>query len=232
MKPTSALSIVAVTLAALGAAYWLHAREPRRAWPKPTPPPPASDIYTDVKSDLPTEAEMEREALEHPARLEQNIEAAANSGDAQWREAAFTFLMPELLQVEPQRMLNLVARQKPGAVRDLLRTEVAHYWIGSDAPAALAWIRSLEDTERKASALTAMAAIAPVNPVQAVGLALEFDVGLRDGALENVVQRWATDEPEAARQWLETQPQEPRIDGVRDRVRARINQALSNPQSD
>jgi hypothetical protein len=220
MKPTSALTIIAATLAALGAAYWINAREPRRVWPKPTPPPPASSIYHDLDETMPSEADIEREAREHPARLEEAIQDAVNSRDSQWREAAFVFLLPELLQVEPQRLVDLVARQKPGPGRDLLRTELAQHWIGSDARAAVAWMKSLDDAERKASALTALTTIAPVNPLQAIGIALEFDVGLRDGEIERLVQRWAADDPVAAKRWMETQPREPRIDPMRDRLRA------------
>jgi hypothetical protein len=59
-----------------------------------------------------------------------------------------------------------------------------------------------------------------VNPLQAIGIALEFDVGLRDGEIERLVQRWAADDPVAAKRWMETQPREPRIDPMRDRLRA------------
>ena len=224
MKSTSTLTIIAATLIALGTAYWINAREPRRVWPKPTPPPPASSIYNDVQEEMPSEADIEREAREHPARLEEAIQDAVNSRDSQWREAAFVFLLPELLQVEPQRLVDLVARQKPGPERDLLRTELAQHWIGSDARAAMAWMRSLDEVEQKASALTAMTTIAPIDPPKAIGIALEFDVGLRDGAIERLVQHWAADDPVAARRWLETQPREPRIEAVRDWLRARFAQ--------
>jgi hypothetical protein len=225
MKPTSAFTLIAATLVALGAAYWIHAREPRRVWPKPTPPPPASSIYHDVREAMPSEADIEREAREHPARLEEAIQDAVNSRDSQWREAAFVFLLPELLQVEPQRLIELVARQKPGPGRDLLRTELSQYWIDRDAPAAMAWMRSLDESERRASALTALNTIAPVNPLQAIAIALEFDVGLRDGTIERLVQVWAADDPPAVRRWLDTQPREPRMDSVRERVRADIARA-------
>ncbi len=223
MKQISAITLITATLVALGAACWIQAREPRRVWPKPTPPPPASPIYHDVEETMPTEADIEREAREHPARLEEAIQDAVNSRDSQWREAAFVFLLPELLQVEPQRLVDLVARQKPGPARDLLRTELTQSWIGSDARAAVAWIKSLDDVEQKASALTALNTVAPVDPLQAIALALEFDVGLRDGTLDRLVQHWAADDPAAARRWLETQPREPRIEPVRDRLRARID---------
>jgi len=222
MKPTSALTIITATLVALGAAYWIHAREPRRVWPKPTPPPPASPIYHDVKENMPSEADIEREAREHPARLEEALQDAVSSQDSKWREAAFVFLLPELLQVEPQRLVELVARQAPGPARDLLRTELAQLWIGRDARAAVAWMKSLGEADQKAAALTALTTIAPANPLQAIGLALEFDVGLRDGTVDRLVQLWAADDPPAARRWLETQPREPRIDPLRDRLRTRM----------
>jgi hypothetical protein len=224
MKPVPLFAIFSVTVLALGAAYLLNAREPKRYWPKPTPPPPASNVYHDVKEAMPSEADIADEARKHPARLEEAIEDAITSADAEWREAAFVFLLPELLQVEPQRVVDLLARQKPGPARDLLRTEMAQYWIGSDAVAAVAWMKSLDEQDQRASALTAMTTIAPVSPLQAVGIALEFNVGLNDGVLARLVQNWAAEDPAAVTRWLEAQPREPRIDKVREQLRGGIVQ--------
>jgi len=141
--------------------------------------------------------------------------------DPQQRETAFTFLLPELLQVEPKRIVAMVVRQEPGDVRDLLRDEVARVWIQADERAAVDWIKTLDEAERSSAANTAVAVIASRDPGGAIELADELGVGRDDGSLEHLVQLWAIEDPEAAWRWIETQPDGPRT----DRLRARIKQA-------
>src|SRR5262245_46797476 len=129
MKP-AILTVVCATLLAIGAAYWLDAgeKEPRKAWPKPTPPPPPSPNYTPSKEAAPSEQQIAADAREHNAQLALAIERAL-VGHPQQRETAFTFLLPELIQVDPQRLVSMVAHQEVGEARDALRNEVARQWI-------------------------------------------------------------------------------------------------------
>ena len=39
------------------------------------------------------------------------------------------------------------------------------------------------------------------------------------GFLEHLVQRWAAEDPEAAWAWIETQPEGPRTDALRARIK-------------
>src|SRR4051812_39018047 len=156
-----ALSIVAVTavalFAAIGAAWRLDAREARKPYPKATPPPPASTVFRDLKEPVPDERQIEAQARDHNAQLERLIERALVARDPQQREAVFTFLLPELLQVEPERVVALVARLEPGEARDVLRDEVAQQWITRDRDAAIRWMKSFEDQgERVHSAQVAV----------------------------------------------------------------------------
>jgi hypothetical protein len=166
---------------------------------------------------MPSADEIARAAANHNQQLELAIERALVS-NAQQRETAFTFVLPELLQVEPKRVVAMVARQEPGETRDLLRSEVARLWIEKDPRAAIEWMKSLEEGERKAAATTAVASIAARDPAKAVALADELDVGRDDGSLEYVVQRWATEDAEAAWRWIESQPRGPRTDQLRARI--------------
>ena len=148
------VTIVAVTVvalsAAIGTAWRLDAREARKPYPKPTPPPPASQVFEPAKDPAPTQEEIEALARNHNAQLEQTLERALVARNPQQRETAFTFVLPELLQVEPQRAVALLNRQEPGEVRDLLREEIARQWIGRDRDAAIGWIKSLEsEAERR-----------------------------------------------------------------------------------
>ncbi|HTU67916.1 MAG TPA: hypothetical protein VMF52_18350 [Steroidobacteraceae bacterium] len=212
MKPTIP-AIAAVTLVALaatiGSAYYLRADEKRKPWPKPTPPPPASTIYEESKEAVPTAEEIAAEAATHNRGLALQIERAALGRDAHARETAFTFLLPELLQFEPQLLVDMVKEQPPGEVRDTLRTEVAQQWISRDRDAAIDWMKSLDDGERRAAASAAIHAIASAAPEQALYVANVFDIG-HDGYLDNLVRRWAVDEPQRASSWLAAQPDGPR----------------------
>jgi hypothetical protein len=221
MKSTSLITLVAVTLAGIGTAYWLSADEPRKPWPKPTPPPAASPIFKPSKELAPTAEEIELAARSHNEQLAVAIERSLVARNPQQRETAFTFLLPELLQVEPKRVVAMVAKQEPGEVRNLLRDEVARVWIQADKSAATDWIKSLDEAERMSAANTAVAVIASRDPPGAIELADQLGAGRNDGSLEHLVQLWAVEDPEAAWRWIQTQPEGPRSDDLR----ARINRA-------
>jgi hypothetical protein len=158
-------------------------------------------------------------AAAHNRRLVLEIERALLAEDPQRREAVFTFLLPELIQVEPQLVVELMARLEPGAARDTLRTELARQWISKDRDAAIRWMKSLPDAgERRAGALAAAQTIASVAPEQAIHVADQFGVG-SDGYLERVMQTWAADNPDAVTRWLATQPDGPRKQQMAERVR-------------
>ena len=216
------ITIVAVTVvalfAAIGTAYRLDAREARKPYPKATPPPPASQVFTEVQEPVPDEAQIEARARDHTALLERQIERALAARDAQQREGAFSFLLPELLQVEPERVVAMVARQERGEPRDVLRDEVAQQWVGRDVDAAMTWMKSLEDPERLRAAKLAVASLAPIAPEQAIYVAHQFEVGLDDGYLEHLVQLWAEASLPDAERWLAAQPDDARTAPLRARI--------------
>jgi hypothetical protein len=179
MKPTPIVTLVCATLLCVGSAVWLNADEARpKSWPKATPPPPPSPIYHEVKEPMPDAAQIEREARERNQALALQIERALLMGDEQQRETAFTFLLPELIQLAPDSLVDMVARQDPGEARDRLRTEVARQWMATDPQAATAWMKTLDETERQASARAAMLSITAHSPALANDLAEEFGVAL------------------------------------------------------
>lgn len=177
MRPISIFTLVFVTLAGVGAACWIDAGEkPRRHWPKPTPPPPPSPIYTPSTEHAWTEEEIAQQARGHNARLEMEIERALANRDVRRREAVFTFLLPELLQVDPMRVVEMVARQRPGEARDTLLFEVTRQWIARDPEAAVRWMKTLPEGERRTSANTAVESIRPESPAEATALANELGI--------------------------------------------------------
>jgi len=176
MRRISIVTLVLVTLFGVGTALWLDAGEGRPPWPKPTPPPPPSPIYTQSTEHAPSEAEIAELARGHNARLELEIENALAAKDAQRRETVFTFLLPELIQVDAGRVVAMVARQGPGEARDTLRREVTRQWIATDPDAAARWMKSLPESERRESAITAVESIFAHSPAEAAALADEFGI--------------------------------------------------------
>jgi len=176
MKPSSIAALVLITLVGIGATHWLGASETRRQWPKPGPPPPPSPIYHDSKERAPTAEEIARMAYEHNAVLELEIQRALISRDPLRREAVFTFLLPELIQVDPQRVAALFERQRNGEARNTLRTEVARQWIARDPKGAIEWMKSLGKADSRASAIVAMNSVAAYDPKLSKTIADEFDI--------------------------------------------------------
>ena len=136
MKPVSLISIVAASLLALGGALVAAcARNCRAAWIEA--PATAADgrVSQATRAQPPGRSSRPNASTTRSSRLE--IERALVARDPQQRETAFNFLLPELLQAEPQRVVDMVARQEPGEARDALRDEVARQWITRDRDAAI-----------------------------------------------------------------------------------------------
>jgi hypothetical protein len=233
VKTITIVAVTAVALfAAIGTAWRLDAREARKPYPKAIPPPPASPHFTDLKEPAPDEKEIEAQARDHNAQLEREIERALISRNPEQREAVFTFLLPELLQLEPERAVALVARQAPGEARDVLRDEVAQQWIARDRDAAIHWMKSLEDPgERVHAAQVAVNSLAAFAPDEAIYVAQQFDVGIDDGYLERLVQLWAEASLPDAERWLATQPDDARTAPLRARIERVRDQQKSADRS-
>lgn len=224
IKPSIA-TLAAVSVIALGTAVWLgahdsHHRRPKPIvpYPKATPPPPPSPDFTPAAEPAPTAEEIEREAREHVDVLMGNVERALAARDPQRREVVFTFLVPELVQVAPQRLVELVQREEPGEARDTLRGELARQWISRDRDAAVGWMKSLGDQERRAAAMEAVRVLADIAPDQAISVADELGVGRDDGFLERLVQGWSEDNLPEVDRWLATQPEGSRKAQLRARA--------------
>jgi hypothetical protein len=177
-KPSVTLAVALTLLCLSTACSPKEEGYPRpKIWPKPTEPPPASPVYHDVEEWIPSEEDIAREASEHNALLAGEVERALTTRDLIRRETVFAHIVPELLQVEPRRLVDLHARLEPGAPRDLLRTEIAAQWSGSDPAAAARWMKSLDEDERHAAAVTAVTRLVPLEPDAALALAAELGLG-------------------------------------------------------
>ena len=218
VKTISIIAVTAIALfAAVGTAYRLDAREPKKPYPKATPPPPASPVFAESTEPVLTEAQIEAQARDHNTQLAQQVERALVARDPHQRETVFTFLVPELLQFEPALLVDMVARLQ-GEPRDALRNEVARQWISRDRDAAIGWMKSLDETERMHAAQMAVDSLAAIAPEQAIYVAQQFDVGHDNGYLERLVQIWAESSLPEAERWLATQPDDARTAPLRARI--------------
>ena len=220
VKTITIVAVTAVALfAAIGTAWRLDAREARKPYPKAIPPPPASQEFKDVKEPAPDEQQIEAMARDDYAQHEQRIERALAARDPDQREAVFSFLLPELLQQDPERVVAMVARQGPGEARDTLRDEVARQWSDRDTDAAISWMKSLEDHgERKHAAKVAVEYLAAIAPAQAIYVARQFEIGQDNGYLEHLVEDWAESSLPDAERWLAEQPDDARTARLRARI--------------
>jgi hypothetical protein len=138
---------------------------------------------------MPTPEDIARVAEQHTARLQREIEQALASQDNDRIEAVIVFLLPELLQVEPRRVVSMVAGMTPGKGRDRLRDAVARQWVVMDQRAATEWIRSLEDDDRRASARQALTTLRPIDPAQATLLVKDLALERLEESLQRVTTR-------------------------------------------
>jgi len=174
-----------------------------------------------VTAPAPTEEEIERAARDHDDMLVREIERALAARDPQRRETVFTFLLPELLQFDPARVVEMVKRQEPGEARDALRTEVARHWIMRDVDATVGWMKSLQnEAERRDAAEAAVSTLSAFAPDQAIAVAEEFGVGRQDGYLEHLAQIWAESDLPAAEAWAHSQRDNPQSAPLRARIDA------------
>ena len=161
------------------------------------------------------------------AQLALEVERALVSNNPQERDKAMYFSLPELLDADPVRVIELVARQE-GETRDALRDEVVRLWIRRDREAALVWMGSFENEwERKASATIAMRTLAAIDRAQAVAVAGQFGIGRDDGSIEHIVQIWVTENFDECAKWLETQPENAQTTQLRARVELVREQRLA-----
>ena len=213
MKKTALVLITA----AIAAVCWLYASAPRAPDPAPASmTPPVAMLQPLAKPKV--RDNFVPDSPQHRDLLALEIERALVSRNPPQRETAFTYLLPELLQADSARVVAMLERQEPGEARDALRTAVARLWIVQDRAAAIGWMKSLDAPERRASADSAVQALAAIAPDQAIYVADEFGIGRDNGYLEHLVQIWATENLVAAERWIAAQPAGPATDQLRARI--------------
>jgi hypothetical protein len=199
MRKSFATTLLAVTLITLSTACSPEDGYVRpKVWPKPTEPPPASPIYRDVDEKVPTEEDLARATEEHTAILAAELESGLLGDDAIRRETVLVYILPELLQVEPGRIVDMHKRLEPGKLRGTFAVDIAQFWTSSDPQAAMQWLKSLEGDERREAVIGAVTALAPWDPQQAVRLVDEFGLQ-RENDVRKILSsiKQVTSEPQA-----------------------------------
>jgi hypothetical protein len=175
MRLISISTLALATVLATSAALCMDSgHKPKRHYPKATPPPPPSPIYTESKEHVPDEGEIAQMAASHYARLESELEKAVLSRDQDRREAAFVFILPELVQQEVTRVVDVLERLPKGEPRDTLRKQLTRHWVSQDSASAIRWMKTLPDAERRSSVVTAVEMLFAQNPALAAELAEEL----------------------------------------------------------
>ncbi len=122
--------------------------------------------------------------------------------DPAMRETAFNVLLPELLRLDPAAAATLLDRDRSPS-RAELRDQLVRRWVQHDRDGAARWMHGLAPEDRGEAAIVAVRTLAAQSPLQALEIADEFSVGRDDGTRDYLIQMWAMDDPDAARQWLE-----------------------------
>ena|SRR5690349_4180440 len=178
MRFISIATLALATVFATSAALCMDSgQKPKRHYPKATPPPPPSPIYTESREHVPDAEEIAQMAASHYDRLETELGNAVLSRDRDRREAAFVFILPELVQVEASRVAGLVERLPRGEPRDTLRKELTRAWVARDSGSAIRWMKTLPEPERRASVVAAVDMLFAQSPSMAADLAEELGMG-------------------------------------------------------
>lgn len=86
---------------------------------------------------------------------------------------------------------------------------VATEWVRQDPEAAIAWAKSLPDSQRRGALGGALETIAATNPVEAAGLAMDLEAGKeRSDVVGKIAESWAETAPKDALAWAMTLPGE------------------------
>ena len=125
------------------------------------------------------------------------------------------------------QVLRVLASQDPQKAREWLATltdnpeakngwmghfyagTVATEWVRQDPEAAIAWAKSLPDSQRRGALGGALETIAATNPVEAAGLAMDLEAGKeRSDVVGKIAESWAETAPKDALAWAMTLPGE------------------------
>jgi hypothetical protein len=199
-----ALALTALAGGAVGVAYWsAPAGMPEEKFPAI----PARASVPEPVTEPARAAPAPPSEIDQPRQVSLAIERALVAADPSQRETAFNILLPELLALDPAEAEALLQRHPERESRAELREQLARHWIVRDREAAVRWLHGLPDEDRHAAAVSAVRALSAHSSVQALELSDEFGVGRDDGSRDYLLQMWAAEDPEAAKQWVAAQAQ-------------------------
>ena len=192
----------------IGSAYWLDARRSRRSHIAKRPGATGADDDTPSRSTHDWAEETERRGARSQSASWSSGSSAHSRRAISARETAFAFLLPELIQLEPERVIAMSRARS----RERLATAARR--------GARQWIRRIccrdrvDEVARRgraaAPSLKPPWHIAPRDPAGAIEVADQFGMGRDDGSLEHLVQTLGDRGPGSRMRWIETQPNGPR----------------------
>lgn len=169
-------------------------------------------------------AEKRVAANETTEQLIAEIEAALAAGGVTDWERVLNVLFPALLVKDRRAAAQFVDKLDAGERRDLLLRRVARAWAAADFSDAVTWITSLPNADdRKIAFEDACIQVAESDPAEAIQTWQALEYTADDHVLENLAQKWATKDVDAARAWVESKPSSK----FRDQAVARIGYVLA-----
>jgi hypothetical protein len=161
-------------------------------------------------------------------RLIPDIELAINAVDDPQREELLQELISTLVRDDSTTAGFLAENWEPGSVQQELLRRVARTWATADSGGAIGWVVGLKDeSDRKSAAMYVCEQIAESDPEAAVRASemLELD-GCR-GMMEDLAQRWASEDFPAALAWARSRPDNDQR--AKSLTRLALVQAQSDP---
>lgn len=138
---------------------------------------------------------------------EEALAAAGRLDDPKLKSVALQNVVASWSVSDPTKALAYVETLPPGAQRREGFTSSLQQWATRDPMAALQWIDSHPPSADFGDAASAIATLPIISPQSALGWSdLIGDPAARTNARELIVYRWAAQNPQAARSFVETSP--------------------------
>ncbi|HZF00548.1 MAG TPA: hypothetical protein VE344_01495 [Methylomirabilota bacterium] len=156
-----------------------------------------------------------------------DIELDLNSTNEADRAEITTRLFPMLFSRAPAVAASLAQTVEPVSLREELLRQVARSWSQYDPAQALEWASNLNDPGERENTLTLVCSgVAQTDPLAAMEDAQRTGLDQNTGAIESLVQVWASHDLEGAVAWTKQLP----ASDTRDQMIARL--AFDEVQTD
>lgn len=130
---------------------------------------------------------------------------AANLPEAQ-RAGAYVGILGTLASTDPGRAAALATTLEPGDARRIILGDIGEAWALKAPQEAMAWVQSLDPSDRPAALRDTLNSWATAQPAEAAAFVQTMPAAeLTGDLLKSVAEPWAVKAPEAAAAWVMNQ---------------------------